>query len=97
LTSAVVQCVFVRLRQGYGGTAFLASFAVVLRLPSHPLFAELACQAVKKSRQKSDGFLKAGGGCSKNCEFSLSLKTVADIAGRCPCCNLTERYCRERI
>ena len=43
----------VRLRQDFrlrkttpkqaGGTDFLASFAVVLRLQIHPLFAELAC------------------------------------------------------
>ena len=59
MTSAVVQCVFVRLRQGFhlyfitaaqaDATAFLASFAVVLRLPILPLFAELACQDVKKA------------------------------------------------
>ena len=38
-TSFLIYDAAVRLRQGYGGTDFPASFAVVLRLPIHPLFA----------------------------------------------------------
>ena len=60
-TSFPIHNVVVRLRQGYGGTDFLASFAVVLRLPIHPADRGMACPDVKKAVRKSDGFWKSGG------------------------------------
>jgi hypothetical protein len=70
------------------GQPSTAALHPLFRLVNPPAVCGMACQAVKKAVRKSDGLLKAGGGCV-TCQRTLLLKifyaqTIEKFVGAIP-------------